>query len=443
VAEVRVDLPFKPYAHQRAAHALRLAVRFVVLVWHRRAGKTVFAIVELLLAALMLTLVAGRTAPGRYGFISPFLAQSKKNAWDYLKSFAYLIPGAQVHEAELRVELPNGAQIRLYGADHPESIRGGYFDGCVLDEVADMKPNVWALIIRPMLSDYRGWALFIGTPKGVNLFSELYYRALKETGAGEWAADLKRASETGVIPAAEIEQARREMSPAQFAQEFDCDFAAAVDDVLIRLDVVLAAQRRELHESEWSSSAKVLGVDVAHYGDDSSVLFPRQGLVAFQPKAVRGLDTMAVAGLVAQTIDTWKPDATFVDKGGIGAGVCDRLRQLRYSVVEVDFGFAPLDDRFENRRAEMWWQTGDWLKAGCIPSVLRLQQDLTAPRYTYKNRRGRLQLESKDDMRARGLPSPDWGDALACTFFAPVAPRGMPGNQQTRHEYNPLAKREA
>lgn len=439
MAELRVVLPFKPYPHQRAAHSLRLAVRFVVLVWHRRAGKTVFAIIELLLAALAFMLVAGRVAPGRYGYISPFLAQSKKNAWDYLKAFAVLIPGAAVNESELRVELPNGTQIRLYGADHPESLRGGYFDGVVLDEVADMKPNVWALIVRPMLTDYRGWALFIGTPKGVNLFSELYYRALTADG---WAADLKRASETGVLAPAEIEAAKKEMSPAQFAQEFDCDFAAAVDDVLIRLDVVLGAQKRELHESTWSSSAKVLGVDVARYGDDSSVLFQRQGLVSFIPKSVRGLDTMEVASMVAQKIDTWHPDATFVDTGGIGAGVCDRLRQLRYSVVPVDFGGSPSDERFENKRAEMWWQMGDWLREGCVPAVMRLQQDLTAPRYTYKNRRGRLQLESKDDMRSRGLPSPDWGDALACTFFAPVAPKGLPGSQ-TQHEYNPYAKREA
>lgn len=437
-----IKLPFAPWPHQRAAHALRQAFRFIVLVWHRRAGKTVFAVVELLLAALMCT-----KERGRFGYVAPQLKQAKGAAWDYLKHFARFIPGTNINESELYAELPNGARVRLFGADNPDSLRGLYFDGVVVDEVADMKPEMWGEILRPALADRQGWALFIGTPKGVNLFSELYYRALKSDGAEEgWVTDLKRASDTGVIATAELEQARREMSPSQYAQEFDCDFSAAVDDVLLRLDDVLAAQRREVRDDEYSFSAKVLGVDVARYGDDRTVLFPRQGLVGFRPDISRGADTMKVAGTVAQYVDRFQPDATFVDVGGIGAGVIDRLQQLKYQVVPVDFGGKATDPRFENKRAEMWWSMADWVKRGCLPDLKELAQDLTAVRYTYKNARGRLQLESKDDLRARGLPSPDVGDALATTFFCPVAPRDMRTQLEERRgnerDYDPYAARE-
>lgn len=430
MSSLNVELPFKPFAHQVAAHALRLVTRFLVLVWHRRGGKTVFAVVELLMAAL-----ASTRERSRFGYIAPYLKQAKGVAWDYLKHFARFIPGSEVNESELQVTLLNGARIRLFGADNPEALRGLYFDGVVLDEVADMRPEVWGEIVRPALADRQGWAIFIGTPKGINLFSELYYRALNEPG---WAADLKRASDTGVIPAAEIEQARREMSPAQFAQEFDCDFAAAVDDALIKLDLVLAAQKRALGEADYRYAPKVLGVDVARYGGDASVLFLRQGLVAFRPRELKGLDLMAVADNVAQTVDEHRPAAVFVDAGGIGAGVIDRLGQLGHSVVPVDFGSSPTDPRFENKRAEMWWLMAEWVKAGCLPELTRLAQDLTAPRYTYANRRGKLQLESKDDMRERGLPSPDFGDALAVTFAAPVAAPDRRANHFAEgRDYNP------
>jgi hypothetical protein len=421
VRKVRVELDHKPFRHQRAAHAMRLAFRFLVLVWHRRAGKTVFAVLELVLAA------AACTKPdGRYAYICPLLKQSKAVVWLYLLRFTMRIPGIVKNESELSITLPNGAQVRLFGADNPDAFRGLYFDGVVLDEVAQMRPQVWGEIIRPALADRLGWAIFIGTPKGVNLFSELYYRALG--GEPGWKADMRRASETGIISAEELESARRDMSEAQFAQEMECDFAAAVEDVLLKLDDVLTAQKRELRPEAYDFAAKVLGVDCARYGSDRSCLFPRQGLAGFEPKVLKGLNTMQLAGHVAQAIDTWKPDATFVDTGGIGAGVFDRLQQLGYQVYPVDFGSRPLDPRFENKRAEMWWTMADWVKAGgALPGLQELAQDLTAPTYTYKNARGRFQLESKDDMRARGLPSPDVGDALACTFAEPVAPREKHG----------------
>lgn len=437
-AAVTVQLPYVPRGHQREAHALLQLYRFAVLVWHRRAGKTVFAIVELLLAAAATTKVRAR-----FGYIAPLLKQSKAVAWDYLKAFALLVPGAEANESDLSVTLPNGARIRLYGADNPDALRGGYFDGVVLDEVADMRPHVWGEVVRAMLADRGGWALFIGTPKGLNLFSELYFRAQKEEG---WAADLKRAADTGAIPEAEIEQARREMTPAQFAQEFECDFAAAVDDVLIRLDDVLAAQRRSVLASEYFWAPKVLGVDCARYGDDRSCIFPRQGVVAMRPRVLAGLETMALAGQVAHTADQFKPIAIFIDVGGLGAGVFDRVAQLGFPAVPVDFGGRPFDARFENKRAEMWSVAADWVRGGgCLPESQDLAQELAAPRITYANKRGRMQLESKDDMRARGLRSPDIADAFVCTFASPVAAPEHPDSptragSNVSHDFDPYER---
>jgi hypothetical protein len=147
--------------------------------------------------------------------------------WDYLR--AAIEPGraagARAHESELRIDYVNGGQVRLYGADNPDAMRGIYLDGVVLDEYADMDPRVWSQIIRPALADRQGWAVFIGTPKGRNAFFELWRRAQSEPG---WFSMMLKASETGLIPASELESARRDLTEEQYAQEFECSFDAAV-----------------------------------------------------------------------------------------------------------------------------------------------------------------------------------------------------------------------
>lgn len=421
-----VDLGFVPYEHQRDAHAKRK--RFSVLVWHRRAGKTVFAIMELILAAL-----ACKRERGRFAYVGPLLGEAKDAAWEYLKHYTAGIPGRTVNESELWVKFPNGARVRVYGADNPDALRGGYFDGVVPDEVAQMKPEVWGEVVRPMLADRQGWALFIGTPKGVNLFSKLYYEAASKESEGWWSS-LRRWRDTGVVPLEEIESARRSMSKAQFAQEFECDFAAAVSNALIDFSEGLAASRRAVPQREFEYSARIMGVDVARYGDDRTVICKRQGLMLLPLKVLdEKTDLMTAAGLVAREIKEWKPHAVFVDQGGIGAGVLDRLRQLGFNATGVDFGARPLDERFENRRAEMWWTMAEWVKTGCVPPGDNdLLTDLTAPTYTYRNARGRMQLESKDAIKERIQRSPDRGDAVALTFAEPVAAPERPEDAMLR-----------
>jgi len=209
---------YRARAGQRALHEDR--ARFKVIVAHRRFGKTVFAVMQLLRGAVTVQ----RPAP-RFAYVAPFYRQAKAIVWDYLKQFAGGSAGARFHESELRCDLPNGARISLYGADDPDSLRGLYFDGVVLDEFAQMDPRVWGEVIRPALADREGWAIFIGTPMGRNSFWKLYEQA--KTAAG-WRAALFRASATGVIPEAELAAAQAAMSEAEYAQEFECSFDAAI-----------------------------------------------------------------------------------------------------------------------------------------------------------------------------------------------------------------------
>lgn len=215
-----IIIPYRARAQFLPFH--RRSQRFAVLVCHRRAGKTVATINDLQDAALRCQLERPR-----FAYIAPLRNQAKTVVWDYLKAaMAPLRPiGARHNEAELRVDYPNGGQVRLYGADNPDALRGIYLDGVVLDEFADMDPRVWSEIIRPALADRQGWAVFIGTPKGRNEFFKLYQRAMKED---DWFSLMLKASETGLISGAELALAKLDLTDDQYAQEFECSFDAAI-----------------------------------------------------------------------------------------------------------------------------------------------------------------------------------------------------------------------
>lgn len=404
------DLGYQPRAWQREVHLGLEKKRWGVLVCHRRAGKTVLAVMHLIDRACSCAKPAGR-----YAYIAPFLKQAKDNAWRYLKDYAIKIPGTQVNESELRATLPNGATIRLYGADNPDALRGIYLDGVFIDEVAQISTELWDSVLRPALSDRLGWAVLMGTPKGVNLLSEVYFR---ERANSEWFSGLYTVDQTNAIDPKEVASLRAGgISTSSFAREYLCDFSAAVDNVLISFHEAEAATKRHFGPTEYQFAPKILGVDVARQGDDRSCVFPRQGLLAGKPQVYRNLDAMALAAQIIRYDDEYQADAIFVDgSGGYGAGVIDRLRQLGRSVIEVQFGGKPEDERYANKRAEMWFRMAQWIKEhGLIPDIQELKQDLCGPTYGH-DARDKLLLESKDKIKTRGLPSPDLGDALALTF---------------------------
>jgi len=219
MAERVVTIPYKPRAPQKLIHVAMDEHRFVVGVAHRRMGKTVAALNQIIKAALE----NNQQAP-RYAYIAPTYSQAKRVAWDYLTHFVRPLD-AVANIAELRVDFL-GRRIQLYGSDNPDSLRGQYFDGVVLDEIGDQNPKIWNEIIRPALADRKGWCLFIGTPKGNNHFKELFDRASKEPG---WSALQFKASETKIIDVEELDAARKEMGDDKYNQEFECSFNAAVE----------------------------------------------------------------------------------------------------------------------------------------------------------------------------------------------------------------------
>jgi phage terminase large subunit len=192
--------------------------RWAVCVAHRRCGKTVAAVQRLILSAL----ACDKPRP-RCAYIAPTYSQAKAVAWDYLKAFTRGIATA-THESELRVTLPNEGQVRLYGAENYDALRGIYLDDVVLDEFADMSPEAWT-VIRPTLSDRGGRALFIGTPKGRNEFWRIYDAATRDEA---WLTLALRADETGLLAPEELEDARKALTPEQFEQEYLCSFDAAI-----------------------------------------------------------------------------------------------------------------------------------------------------------------------------------------------------------------------
>lgn len=417
---VQIKIPYAPRYPQDEIHQALETHRFVVLVAHRRMGKTVLSVNHLIKRAIV-----DAKERGFYAYIAPFRNQAEQIAWGYLKHYTAPIPMCKVNEQKLSITLPNGVTIRIYGADNPDALRGAYFDGVVLDEVAQMKPEVWGEILRPALADRKGWAVFIGTPKGINLFSQMYDKALERMAAGdpEWIAMLYSVDRTHVIPDNELQALKLEMSENEFRQEFMCDFNAAADNVLISIDTVRVAACRQYREHDYAASPRILGVDVARFGSDASVIFKRQGVVSWPPTVIRKLDNMALADQVAIQIREWQPDAVFIDIGN-GAGVVDRLRQLRFDVTEVAFAGASSDPHYANKRMEMWAEMAKWLQdGGAIPPDTMLQADLSAPTYGYTTGKGLKILESKDKIKERIGRSPDLADALALTFAAPVAPK--------------------
>ncbi len=206
--------------------------RFACIVAHRRAGKTVACAMDMIDHALRL-----KTPHGRYAYVAPFLAQAKETIWEYLKRYARPVT-TKTNESELWIELLNGARIRVHGADNPDRLRGSYLDGVVLDEYADMRPSVWGEVIGPMLADRRGWATFIGTPKGRNEFFKIYDAALKEPG---WYTCMLKASETHIISDDELAVWREQMTPEQYEQEFETSFEAAILGAYFGKEMAIAA----------------------------------------------------------------------------------------------------------------------------------------------------------------------------------------------------------
>lgn len=230
---------------------------------HRRAGKTVACVNELVKAALLFTGNAGR-----FAYVAPFYSQAKGVAWDYLKFFTAGIPGIEVNESELRVDFPNGARVKLYGADKADALRGLYFDGLIADEFGDWKPSVWQYVIRPALADRKGWAVIIGTPKGRNEFHARVEYARKDK---DWTLLIIKAADSGILAFEEMDSMRLEMSEDAWRQEMECDFDAALPGAIYGKEMWQAEEAGRITKVDYQPAVQVHTAWDLGYSDDTAI----------------------------------------------------------------------------------------------------------------------------------------------------------------------------
>lgn len=222
-----MGLQYEPRPHFLPFH-MRVE-RWAILNTHRRAGKTVALVNDLLEKTMACELYRPQTA-----YMGPTYAQSKKIAWQYLKDYGEKWFAAPPSESELKITLHGPRTVYCLGADNPDSLRGMYLDGSVMDEYALFKPSVFTQVIRPALSDRRGWGVFASTPRGKNLFYDQYQR-LSQPGAG-YALTLK-ASESKLLPEEELKELRRDMDAEEYAQEYECSFDAALKGAIYAAEI--------------------------------------------------------------------------------------------------------------------------------------------------------------------------------------------------------------
>jgi phage terminase large subunit len=265
-----VQIPYLPRPLQKDVGRLVIAHRFVVLVCHRRFGKTVLGVNVNQQTATM----CEKSRP-RCAYIGPTYRQAKATAWDYMQFYARPIPGIVFNQSELRADYPNQGQCRIFGADNPDNLRGIYLDRAVLDEYGLHPAKTFSEVIGPTLVDRGGKALFLGTPNGKNQFFDIAQHAKVEEAKGnaDWAFREYKASQTGLLDAGYLASARAVMTEDEYQQEFECSFEAAVRGAIYSRELEAARNAGRITRVPYDSALPVdtdwdLGV-----GDSTAIWF--------------------------------------------------------------------------------------------------------------------------------------------------------------------------
>ena len=236
---------------------------------HRRFGKTVCMINHLIRSALM-----SKLKNPRFAYIAPTFKQAKSIAWDYMKQFTAKIPNTKFNETELRVDLPNGSRITLLGAENSDGLRGIYLDGCVIDEYANIDGKLFSEIIRPALSDRKGYCVFIGTPAGMNNnFYDLYQHA---NGAEDWFNYKAKASDTKIVDPEELEKAKEVMGEKKYLQEFECDWIANIEGAIYGEEINKIEDKNQIARVPYDPTLPVSTAWDLGVADHSSIIFFQQ-----------------------------------------------------------------------------------------------------------------------------------------------------------------------
>ena len=324
------------------------------------------------------------------------------------------------------------AEGRLWSEENPDAYAGTHnMDGMMLifDEASGIADAIWPVgagfFTENILDSY--WFAFSNPRKNTGYFFECFHG--KRDFWKTMQIDARTVEGTDPRVYQQIIDEYGEDSP-QARVEVYGEFPAQGEDQFIAPRLVEDAEKRPAWKDP--SAPIVLGVDPARSGADSTVIVARQGRDLLAIRRYRGDDTMTVVGHVIEAIEDFQPALTVIDEGGLGYGILDRLVEQRYKVRGVNFGWkAKGSIMWGNKRAELWGTMRDWLKSASIPKDRQLKTDLTAPK-TKPDSSGTVYLESKKDMKARGLASPDAADALACTFAFPLAHREYTERTQRR-----------
>lgn len=429
---MEIHIPYTPRKPQMEIHQAIRTHRHNLVVSHRRMGKSVCAVNQLILSALTCT----KNMP-KFIYVAPFRNQAKSIAWDLLKEYSAPIPGRKINESELKLTMPNYATIQLYGADNPDVMRGLYADGIILDEYAQIAKEMYSEIVLPMITDRQGWVLFLGTPKGRNHFFDTLnrFKDLSKSNPTNYWYHIYRASETGIIPPDELEEVKRQTPIVSYNQEWECSFDQSNETTLIpNIDIDRAALR-EIDPDNIKDKPLVIGVDPARYGDDCTGIVVRKGLQLLKLVTMQKSDNVDVAKTIGTLAQQYDADAIFCDAGQ-GSGIIDILKHGGFPVYEIPFGGKPIQSKkYVNKKAEIWSEMAEWIKGGSlnikktagescdtVKLESKLMQELAAPNYDFDSA-GRLRIESKSDLKHRLGWSPDLAEALAVTFALPVIPK--------------------
>jgi hypothetical protein len=316
-----------------------------------------------------------------------------------------------------------GAEGRLWSEENPDAYAGLHnSDGVLLvfDEASGIPDAIWDVAQGFFTENtpHRFWMAFSNPRRNTGYFYECFNA--KRDFWRTHNIDSRTVEDTDKAVYEQIIAEYGEDSP-QAKIEVYGEFPSQGEDQFISPHLVNEAARRPRYKDD--TAAIVVGVDPARSGADSTVIAVRQGRDLIAIKRYKGDDTMTVVGHVIEAIEDYKPALVVLDEGGLGYGILDRLTEQRYKVRGVNFGWKSKNPvMWGNKRAELWGATRDWLRSASILDDRQLKSDLTGPK-TKPDSSGTVFLESKKDMKARGLASPDAADALACTFAFPVASR--------------------
>lgn len=322
----------------------------------------------------------------------------------------------------------------LWNEDDPHSFAGAHNDKgmmVIFDEASGIPENIW-VVSRGFFTEkspYRFWLAYSNPRSGAGPFYDCFHDVPKT-----WRTRQVNALDIKELDSKELQEiiTKYGIDSREARVEVRGEFPQQGDRQFISRRVVAEACSRELDKGD-DHAALVVGVDPARYGDDHTVICFRRGRDArsIPPIVLKGADNMEVANRIADLIQRFDPDGVFIDAGG-GAGIIDRLREMKYKIWEVNFGTASTDSRYFDHRTELWANMRDWLPGAQLdPHNRDLADQLCWPEFEVMGREDKTKLESKDKMKKRKLRSPDHADALAVTFHAKVSRRDLNAAKQS------------